>query len=265
MKRSNRIRVAMWTGWLVLAVGWVAPSAAGDDGPRPRAPSLPTARGAVEPPAPVLTADLVAAMQEGRYDDARGVLMGMAERAADADDRAYFTYLRAVAERLAGHRDAARDALRTALRVRPATRWDAKIRYELAGIELAAGNLAAAEELARGEAVRLLAVDRKDRLAEVYHAFAVRLLEPEDPVVQPDPNAAYELLDQARELAKSPALRARFLFAMGRASLAAGNPARAVQNFEAYLRDFPTAPIDSPSGSGSAKRSASSISSCPRG
>src|SRR6185312_3393880 len=74
---------------------------------------------------------------------------------------------------------------------------------------------------------------------EVYHAFAVRLLEPGDPVIPPDPNAAHELLVQARDLAKSPALRARFLEAMGRASLAANNPQRTIQDSEAYVKDFP--------------------------
>ena len=121
----------------------------------------------------------------------------------------------------------------------PTGRWVPKIRFELAAIELAAGNLAAAEELARAEAIRLLSDDRKDRLAEVYHAFARRLLEPDDPVIPPDPNAACELLSQARDLAKSPALRARLLFAMGRASQKAGNFPRAIENFQAYLKEYP--------------------------
>src|SRR5205807_3423217 len=101
------------------------------------------------------------------------------------------------------------------------------------------GNLAVAEELARAAAGRLLDGARKDRLAEVYQGFARRLLEPADPVVRPDPNAAYELLDQARDLAKSPALRARFLFSMGRASMAVPNFARAIQNFQEYLKEYP--------------------------
>ncbi len=92
----------------------------------------------------------------------------LGENAKDAEDRAYFGYLRGIAERLSGNRDAARETLRTALQAAPATRWEAKIRMELAGIELASGNLAAAEQLTRSEAERLLAGDRKDRLAEVY-------------------------------------------------------------------------------------------------
>jgi tetratricopeptide (TPR) repeat protein len=212
--------------------------------PVERLTALGSGRAAIEPAAPVVPGEVVASMQAGRYEEACRALIALGEQAKDRDDGVYFAYLRAVAERLAGNRDAARETLQTAMRVetKPGEagwRWTTKIRFELAALELAAGNLAAAEELARAEAGRLLAGDRKDRLAEVYQAFAHRLLEPGDPVVRPDPNAAYELLEQARDLAKSPALRARFLFAMGRASVAARNSARAIQNFQEYLKLYP--------------------------
>ena len=157
----------------------------------------------------------------------RRLLGAVADKAKTVDDRAYFAYLRAITERLAGNNAGARVFLMKSMLLDPDSRWAVKTRYELAGIELASGNWAHAEELARAEAVRLLAGDRKDRLAEVYQEFARQLLEPGDPLVKPDPNAAYDMLAQARELAKSPALRASILFAMGRASTAAANPTRA--------------------------------------
>ncbi len=123
----------------------------------------------------------------------------------------------------------------------PKGAWAAKIRFELAGLELAAGRAAAAEELARAEAERLLAGDRKDRLAGVYYAFARRLLKPDDPVTPPDPKGAYELLTQARGLAKGAALVATLLLAMARAAQAAGNHAQAVADFQEYLKE-PKAP-----------------------
>ena len=83
---------------------------------------------------------------------------------------------------LGGHRDAARELLRKAAQLDPKGRWVIKIRYELAGIELASGNWAPAEELAPAEAERLLAGDRKDQLAGIYHEYARRLLEPGDPL-----------------------------------------------------------------------------------
>ena len=132
--------------------------------------------------------------------------------------------------------------MRTAIQADPLSRWVPKIRFELAGIELASGNWAAAEELTRAEATRLLAGERKDQLAEVYYAFARQLLEPNDPLVPADPNAAYELLTQARDLAESPALRAQLLFAMGRASLTVSNPSRAIDLFQEYLKEYPKSP-----------------------
>ena len=128
------------------------------------------------------------------------------------------------------------------MKAAPNGRWASKLRSELAAVALAAGRFAEAEELARTEAVGLLAGDRKDRLAEVYHAFARRLLQPGDPVTPADPNGAYQLLVQARGLAKGEALRARLLFAMGRASLAAGDYNRALGDFQNYLKDYPQGP-----------------------
>ena len=161
----------------------------------------------------------------------------MRDKAKDRDDRAYFAYLQGIAERLSGQRDMARETLSKLLAANPTCVWAGKIRFELAGIELADGHWAAAEELTRAEAVRLLAGPRKDQLAGVYQSFAQKLLEPAEPLVQPDPNAAYELLVQARELAEGPGLRAQLLVAMGRASLAANNAGRAIENFEQYLRE----------------------------
>ena len=192
------------------------------------------------PAAPVLPAEIVDSMQEGRYDEAGRLLAALAERTKSTDDKAYFSYVGGIAQRLGGHRDSARELLRKASLVDPKGRWVVKIRYELAGLELTAGKLRPpAEELARAEAERLLAGDRKDQLAGVYHDYARRLLESGDPLIPPDPNGAYDLLVQARELAESPALRAGLLFAMGKASMAAGNPARAIENFLLYTQEYP--------------------------
>jgi alpha-2-macroglobulin len=202
--------------------------------PRPIA-----AREAVAPVAPALPAEVVAAMQEGRYDEASAALEKLAAKGKTADETAYFSLIRGIGERLAGRPDAARRVLSDALKAAPKGLWAAKIRFELAAVELAAGRHADAEALARAEAETLLAGDRKDRLAEVYYAFARRLLKPDDPISKPDPNAAYEMLSQARGLAKGEALRARLLFTMGRASQEAGNPARAIQDYQSYLKDYP--------------------------
>ena len=79
----------------------------------------------------------------------------------------------------------------------------------------------------------------KDRLAGVYESFARRLLHPADPAANPDPEGAYALLAQARELAKGDATRGGLLLTMAEASQKAGNHARAIQNFQLYLANNP--------------------------
>ncbi len=67
------------------------------------------------------------------------------------------------------------------------------------------------------------------------------MLRPDDPVTPPDPKGAYELLNQARALAKGPALVATLRLEMARAAQAAGNHAQAVADFQEYLKE-PKAP-----------------------
>jgi len=233
----------VWGAALVAAIG-AAGIISSADGADPAVPPAiaSTPKLAVEPAAPLVLPEVVAALQSGQYENARKQLATLREKAKTTDEATYFAYLQGIAERLSGQRDAARETLRAAIQADPLSRWAPKIRFELAGIELASGNWAAAEELARAEATRLLAGERKDQLAQVYHAFARRLLEPNDPLVPADPNAAYELLTQARDLAESPPLRAQLLFAMGRASLTVSNPSRAIDNFQEYLKEYPKAP-----------------------
>ena len=143
------------------------------DAPAAGADSLAPAAGAaaIKPAAPVIPGEIVAALQEAKFDAARAALASLREKAADVEQRAYLGYLQGIAERLAGRKDLARATLSQAARDAPNGAWAPKIQLELAAVELASGNLAAAEELARSEAMRLLADDRKDRLAEVYHVL----------------------------------------------------------------------------------------------
>ena len=192
----------------------------------------------VEPIAPTLPADLVAALQEGRFATA---IEALDARAAAPDikpeDRAYLGLIGGIARRLAGRTDDARATLKAAIEGAPTGPWMHKLRAELAALELAAGRPAEAEAPARTEAEGLLAAPRKDRLAEVYREFARRLLKPTDPVIKPDPAGAMALLTQARELAKSKALRARLRYEVGVAAQLAGNHPQAILEFTAYLAE----------------------------
>ena len=239
MTLRKRMHILVGVGWIVFFGLALLRSGAFEPDAGKGLADVASPRRAIELSAPAVPAELVAAMQEGRYEDARRGLAALSESAKAPDDRAYYAYLRGIAERLSGNREAARETLSKAMQAEPSTRWAAKIQFELAGIELASGNPAAAEPFARLEAERLLGGDRKDRLANIYRAFARQLLEPNDPMVRPDPAAAYDLLDQARGIAKSPTLRAEFLFAMGRTSLAANDVGRAIENLQAYLKEYP--------------------------
>jgi tetratricopeptide (TPR) repeat protein len=197
-------------------------------------------RKAVEPAAPVLTGAIVAALQEGRFADAVAELDRRdADPKTKADEKTYDSLIRGIAERLAGRLPQSRAAFTEGLKAAPKGPWAAKLRAELASTELAAGQVASAEALARQEAEALLDDARKDKLASIYQVFAKRLLNPSNPSAKPDPEGAYALFAQARELAKSANLRAELLLAMANASQAAGNHPRAANDFQTYLRDYP--------------------------
>lgn len=194
---------------------------------------------AIEPAAPVLPASVVAAMQEGRFAEAELALKAFGEGVKDAGAKEYVALVKGIAQRLGGKGDAARKTFQGAIEVAPKGRWAAKLRMELAGVELASGKVAEAETLARVEAETLLAGDRKDRLAGVYEAFARRLLKPDDLVTPADPKGAYELLAQGRELAKGDRLRSRLLLAMARAGRLANDFGKAFHDYAAYLKEYP--------------------------
>lgn len=91
-------------GWLALAAG-----AAGAE--------VPTGQRAVAPAAPVLPAEIVAALQETRYDAAVEALAKIASDPKTKDeDRAYLALVKGIAERLAGKSDVARATLQGAIK-----------------------------------------------------------------------------------------------------------------------------------------------------
>ena len=90
------------------------------DAEPPPAPST-VAKAAIEPVAPVVPPEVIAALQGGEYETARSALIALGNKATDRDDGTYYAYLQAIAERLSGQRDAARETLRKGLRpARPA-------------------------------------------------------------------------------------------------------------------------------------------------
>ncbi|MDB5352496.1 MAG: large extracellular alpha-helical protein, partial [Planctomycetota bacterium] len=229
----GRGSVALLTLVAALGGGPVARSA------DPDVPAKPPAARAVERATPELPAAIVAAMQDGKYAEADKALAALAsDLKTTAETKQYIQVIRGVALRLSGKLDAAREILSASLKAAPKGQWSAKLRSELAAVEIVSGKFAAAEALAREEAEGLLAGDRKDRLAEVYRGFADRLIKPDLPTIPPDYEGAYALLVQARSLAKGHALRASLLHAMAVVSQKAGNHGRAITDFQSYLNEY---------------------------
>lgn len=212
-------------------------AAAQTPAPAPVPGAVPAAARALEPVAPVLPGEIVAALQEGRFDEAAAALDKLG---ADAKPelKVYSGLVAGIARKQARKLDAARASLQAALDAAPEGPWAAKVRSELAAVAIAAGRFQDAEALARAQAEALVLPARKDRLAGIYRDFAQQLLRPENPITPPDPEGAYALLKQARELAKGPALQAELLLAMAKASQTGGNLDRAKQDFQAYLTEY---------------------------
>jgi outer membrane protein assembly factor BamD (BamD/ComL family) len=224
----------MGVAWLVLA---------SDDPGAPQpdpAPPPGSPRAVIQRLVPSLAQDLVLELQEANWDAALArIETRLAQPDTTADDRAFLQLLRGTTLRMAGRLDDARKALAADLEQLPKdSPWKSKLRSELMAVEVAAGQFQKAESFARVEVERLLAADRKDGFADVYLTFARRLLEPSEPSAQPDPEAAYALLAQARDLAQSQTTRARVQLMMGEASQKAGNHGRAIEDFKAYLQNF---------------------------
>src|SRR5690349_17993582 len=93
VRPSSGAKLAFGVGGIVVPglMGWLA---FGFDGEQPpRAPAVVSTKAAIDPAAPIAPAEVVAAMQEGRYEEARRAVIALREKFPDADDRAYFAYL----------------------------------------------------------------------------------------------------------------------------------------------------------------------------
>ena len=227
---------SLWVGSFLAIVLAIGASLARADTPPD---GLPTASHAVAGATPAIPPELVSAMQEARYAEALSALDALEKNTTDPDTRAYLSLVRGIALRLARRFDDARAVLSKAIQARPKGPWAAKLRAELAAVLLAGGKVSEAEALARSEVETLLASDRKDRLTEVYRAFAVRLIRPDDPFGRRNLDDAHNLLVQARTLARGKPLRARLLFEAANASRELGQNPQAVAEYEEYLKTYP--------------------------
>ncbi len=194
---------------------------------------------ATDPIAPVLPRSVAGPLEEGRYAEAVSAIDALIKPDQPPADRAYLGLVKGIATRLSGSIDGGRKALQNALEADAKGVWSGRIRFELATLELAAARPVEAEALARAEVETLLDPARKDRLAKIVSDFARSLIAPKESLTPADPNAAHDLFAQARELAQGAEIKARLLYEMASLSRIAGNPQRAIEELNAYLKEYP--------------------------
>src|SRR5271155_5485801 len=102
----------------------LALSAAAAEPPAPGTRAI-DPRAAIEPAAPVLPAEIVAAMQEARYGPAQEALTKLSAQATKASEKAYYGLIRGIAQRLAGQGDEARKTFNAGLEADPRGVWTA--------------------------------------------------------------------------------------------------------------------------------------------
>ncbi len=147
-----------WKGRLpLIGVGLLLIGVASWAVPEPSRSGGPGAARVFEPAAPILPAEIIAALQDHRYPEAiKGLDALSAQPNVKPGERAYYGLIGGIARRLNGALDPARTTLEAALKADPKGPWGVKLRSELTAVEMAAGRFAAAETLARAESESLL-------------------------------------------------------------------------------------------------------------
>ncbi|MCE9611841.1 MAG: tetratricopeptide repeat protein [Chthoniobacter sp.] len=181
----------------------------------------------------VVLADAMMVAEDARADEAhylKALALFHAKKFADAA---------AVAGRLAGDF--------------PKSNWRFKAVFLKAQALVEMKKFKEAAEIYKVEAARILSSDRKQALAGVIVEFADKLATKPDPKVPDSPAAdfpkAYALYGKALGMEISREVRDGILFKKARAIQQAGNPAQALQDFQAYLTEFDPA-WTGPAGSG---------------
>ena len=221
----------------------VRPGGAGPDGRRggaePPAKAV-AARRAVEPAAPVLAG-------RGRRRDAGGAVRRRRGRAPEARRggerrrRAAPTsrWSRGSPSGSAARPTRPRATLAAALKAAPEGPWAAKIRLELAGVLLAAGQ----GRRRRGAGPRPGRGPARRRPQGPARRGLPRLRPPPAQARRPGharrPQGRLRPARPGPALAKGEPLRARLLYAQARAAQAANDHAKAIADFQAYLKEYP--------------------------
>ncbi len=217
-----------------VASGVAARKARADDTPTESA----AGKNAIVPAAPVLPAEVVSAMQEGRYDEAAKQLAILVQKA-----------LRPMIKHISLMYRGSRSAWATT-ETPPATRSKSRSRPARRAAGLPRSATSWPESSWRWETWRRRgARPRRGRASALRRSkgstrrYLSRLRPPSardrQPPDCPRPQGRLRALGPGTRARREPARSRQLLFAMGQASMAASDPARAIENFQHYVREYP--------------------------
>ena len=182
------------------------------------------------------------ALQDRHYNEAVTLiderlraLHGRESDAALDQEREYLLYRRGLARLYSAQYAPAIETFRRQLDRYPDGRWRAKARFRLAESHVQRGEHRAAEAIYAEEVRRLVGPARKDRLAQVYVAFADDFFSPKDRFTKPDYEKARTFYSRALEVGLSDPGRDTVRFNRASATERLGKFGEAAREYQAYL------------------------------
>ena len=170
-----------------------------------------------------------------RYTEAVTSLEGtLAEMAVDAPERDRVLYLLGKARFFAGNMPGSVESFSQLTAEHPESRWRHRAAFGKADTLKRQGKLREAAMVYRDEIARLVGLDRKEDVAQVYLGLAERALAKE----KPEHTRAVTFFDLALELGLEPGKAANTRLQAAEAMLAQGDSANAVQRFQPLLKVF---------------------------
>jgi uncharacterized protein YfaS (alpha-2-macroglobulin family)/tetratricopeptide (TPR) repeat protein len=238
-------RLAIEVGMLLL-LSWTAPAWAAEPQPPAATPASAAATqedtgiqpAAAQPPTPLAQAKV--AMQGKAWDQALPLLEAhLNANAPDADEA---RYLKALVQYYRGQHDAAIAAADVVLKQYKGSIWRQKALFLTAQAMVQQKNYRGAEEIYEAEALRLLGAARKHDVAGVLVKFADAMATKGDPhdvgALPPNYARAGNLYRKALGMEIGRDLKDEVMFKLGRVGQSAGQHPPAIQDYQAYLKEF---------------------------
>jgi uncharacterized protein YfaS (alpha-2-macroglobulin family)/TolA-binding protein len=192
--------------------------------------------------APPVPEALRRALQDRQYADALKAIDAAAADPKAAKD--YLGYLKGQTLHLAQKYDDAVAAYEAVEKNFAASRWASRARVGRAVSLARKGDFRGAELIYREEATRLLSLERKQEIADIYLEFARSYFKPADENQKADYNKALEFFGKALEVGPKLAEQAEIELLMAQCYQQLNNFQEAAKRFEKFSKDHPKSPLD---------------------